>query len=230
MIKKQIWLYEQEYRGMTPKIAKEYFAWFIENIPNEMDILQQKVGDSILLDYTPESLIPLYDWYLPQRKYVKLSKRQIRKDCAGAPDYILEESLESRYAPTIGSTELGARLGIYLGEVFVRNDPDLYWDYTKKPKSDVSFNVPAICGFSPPTAKHPTYVDVVNGSTPIYSSTPRGEKEKNTFHEWYQLWTMNKAIYYDPNFCAAKYAEDFIKYEEEFMKSYQANGGIGSPK
>jgi hypothetical protein len=69
MIIKQSRLSDQEYRAMSPKEAKEYFQWFMTNIPNEIEILKRTVGNKITLDFSPESLIQLEGWFLPLRAY-----------------------------------------------------------------------------------------------------------------------------------------------------------------
>ena len=234
MFPEKIWMQEQEYRTMTPAVAKAYFAWFKENIANEMESLQagmliDPIAKKISLDYTPESLIPLYEWFLSVKKYKKLSEEQIREDYALAPDFILQEMLGKPYAPTIGSTDLAVKLGIYLGEVFVRNDSDLYWDYVKKPKNDVAYNRPVICGFRPPGMdKHPTYQDVLSGCMPTYSSSKHGEKDKNSFYERYQLWMDNKELFYSPVFSPELYKK--IWHELMFGPNKAKDKSDFSPK
>jgi hypothetical protein len=196
MFKKQIWLYEQEYRAMTPKAAKDYFTWFVGNIPDEMISLIEMVGSLINLDYSPESLGPLEEWFISERSYIELTDDQIREDNANAPDFILQEMLVKRFAPTVASYDLGAKIAIYFGEVFIRNDPDFYWDYIKRPKSDACFNKPVICGFSPPDTKYPAYANTFSWGLPLYSDSPKGTNWKSTWREIYQIWRENKEIYY----------------------------------
>jgi len=204
MFKNQIWLYEQEYRAMSPKAAKDYFAWFVDNIPNEITELQEVVGDSFILDYSPKTLIQLEEWFISKRKYVELTEEQIREDNANAPEFILQEMLVKKFAPTVESYDLGAKIAIYFGEVFIKNDSDLYWDYVKKPKNEVSFNVPVIYGFTPLDMKYQCYVNTFNWGLPLYSDSPKGTNWQNTWYEMYQLWIEDKAMYYSPDFSKEK--------------------------
>lgn len=222
MFKKQIWLHEHEYRAMTPKVAKEYFDWFKENIPNELETLRKVVKKSISLDYTPESLNLIYDWFLSVRTYIKLTKKQILEDYASAPDFILQEMLENRYVPTVQTTEIAAMIAIYFGEVFIRNDSDLYWDYVKKPKSDVCFNEPVVYGFTPPDQK-PCYVSTFNWCIPLYSNTRKGTNWDKTWYEYYLLWIENKATFYAPDFCSEKYIQKILEQNEQRAGNEKVN-------
>ena len=203
MFEKKMLMCEHEYRSMTPKVAQHYFEWFKENIPNEVYLLQlgmleDPFARKIPLDYSPESLKTLYEWYLTMRKYKKLSKKQILEDFADAPDYIIQEMLVNRYAPTVGIVDLATKLAIYSGEVFIHNDSDLYWDYVKKPKTDESYNMPVIFGFSPPEMKFQACFNTFSMCMPTYSSSAKGEKDKRTWFEWHQHWMDNKEMYYSP--------------------------------
>ena len=112
--------------------------------------------------------------------------------------------LEKRWAPTVGTADLATKLGIYVGEVFIRNDSDLYWDYVKKPKKDNSFNEPVVYGFTPPNMK-PYYLNVLRMCMPFYSNSSKGEKDKKTWYEWYQHWKESKEMYYSPDYCPEKF-------------------------
>jgi hypothetical protein len=219
MIKKETWLHDHEYRAMTPKEAKEYFEWFKENIPAEMETLRRVVPKKISLDFSPESLIPLEKWFLPARAYKKLPKKQIMEDYANAPDYILEEMLRSRYAPTWQTVTIAAMVGVYLGEVFVRNDKDLYWGYVKKPKSDVHFNMPVVYGFSPPSMKFQASVSALSWCVPTYSTSRHGEKEKKTLYEWYKQCMHGKAVRWSSDYSPEKFMQAMEDWEKEQAKS-----------
>jgi len=221
----RIWLHEQEYRSMTPKAAKEYFTWFKENIPNELDFLQKMTSSSVVLDFTPESLKVLEDWFIPMRKYVELSEKQILEDYAGAPEFILQDALQTRYAPTVGTADLGARIAIYFGEVFVRNDPDLYWDYVKKPKTDVSFNVPAIFGFSPPNMKYQDSADTFKWGMPMYSDSAKGLNWKKTWYELYQIRKNLKELYWSPDYSIEKHMQYMDEWQERDKKEGKLKEG-----
>ncbi|MCL2706551.1 MAG: hypothetical protein FWE97_00010 [Dehalococcoidia bacterium] len=189
---------------MTPKVAEEYFAWFKDNIPNELANLNDAVGKPVVLDFSPDSLISLEKWFISVRKYVKLSKKQILEDFGNAPEYILQEMMQNRYAPTVGTADLGAKIAIYFGEIFTRNDSGLYWDYVKKPKSDVCFNEPVIYGFTPPNLKYKGYVSTFNWGIPLYSNSSKGTNWKGTWYEFYRIWENLKKLYWAPDYSVEK--------------------------
>ena len=224
MFKKHIWLHEDEYRAMTPKVAKKYFEWFVENIPIVMEALQAELGDEVILDYTPKSLIPLEAWFLPKRRYVELTEKQILEDNANAPkaikDYIIQEAMESRFVPTVGTYYMAAGIGIYIREVFVKNDADLYWDYVKKPKSDVRFHEPVVNGFSPIRTdvkymKTSYFISPFDICKAFHASSPQGAKQKNSWYDAYNLAIENKEMFYHPDYFAEMLMQ---KLEEQLEK------------
>jgi len=192
---------------MTPKKADEYFMWFSTQISGEIEILDAMIRREVILDFSPESLKPLENWFIPLRKYEKKSKQEIMASYANAPSFILEEMLEKRYAPTSETVELAARIALYFGEVFVKNNTDLHWGYVKTPKTDIYFNTPVIYGFSPPNMKFQAYVNTFSWCVPVYSSSPKGEQDSNTWSKWYQHWIGEKEIFWDPEYTTQKYMQ-----------------------
>ncbi|MBO4429419.1 MAG: hypothetical protein J5832_05645 [Clostridia bacterium] len=100
-----------------------------------------------MLDFTPESLIPLWKWFgpriyreeIPQEWY----EERIAKQPVWAREFIKKEDLSRETKKILDD------IATYFGETMRRNHSDkLHWDYVKKPKSDVSFNRPVLIGFS----------------------------------------------------------------------------------
>ena len=64
---------------LTPKRAKEYFLWFKNEIPNRITMLweymKEERPESQPFDYSPESLIPLWDWYETKIKQVPQTRK-----------------------------------------------------------------------------------------------------------------------------------------------------------
>ncbi len=59
---------------LTPRRTKEYFLWYTEEIPNRIALLWEYMKlerpKSQPFDYSPESLIPLWDWYETKIKQI----------------------------------------------------------------------------------------------------------------------------------------------------------------
>lgn len=205
-----MYLTDQEYRLMTPKEANDYFKWFKDNISVEIENLKKVIGNSVKLDFTPESLIALENWFLPLIVFKKISKKSIRLDYSDAPDFILDEMLQNRYSPTKFTVEMSLRIAVYLGEVFIRNNSELFWDYVIKPKSDAYFNMPVIYGFTPPDMKFQPYCNVIGLCVPSYSKSRHGDYSKKPIYEWYNHWVNEKRIYWSPDYDPIRHKKDLL--------------------
>ena len=82
---------------LTPKRAKEYFLWFEQQISDRIALLweymKQDRPDSQPFDYSPESLLPLWEWYETKIKQVPMSKKEIEYKVSIKPKW-MEENYE----------------------------------------------------------------------------------------------------------------------------------------
>ena len=140
--------------------AQRYFKQFIQQIPERLKILReilQSTGyDSKKLDYSPESLIYLGEWFAKHIAMRKMTKEEIRlfkqkysetikkggleiplKEIVKVPKKILTEETES----------LGHDVGIYFAQVLQKNMKGLDWNVVLKPKNNVYYHQPVLEGF-----------------------------------------------------------------------------------
>ena len=57
----------ENFENMKPKQAKEYFEWFQSQIPERINILSEAIHEydkNIVLDYSEESLIKVWSWFV----------------------------------------------------------------------------------------------------------------------------------------------------------------------
>ena len=63
------------FRSLTKAQAKQYFEWYVEQISPRINQLCQYMqstnGTAFSCDYTPESLIDLWEWFEPQIRVVE---------------------------------------------------------------------------------------------------------------------------------------------------------------
>ena len=81
---------KKQFHLLNKKEAQRYFDWFINIIPERIAMLRRAciedgVGD--ILDYTPESLVPLWRWYLDDVQIEELSREKYESRLASVPDY-----------------------------------------------------------------------------------------------------------------------------------------------
>lgn len=134
---------------LTPKQAKEYFLWYTSEIPNRTALLweyiKQERPETEPFDYSPESLLPLWEWYETKIERVPMSKKEIEYQVTQYPKWIENEIRKEVIMKYTDETlSLALDISIYLGEMVLKNYPNLYWGYRTKPKNEFSANRPVI--------------------------------------------------------------------------------------
>lgn len=139
---------------MTPAQAQENFDWFLSKIPERMEYLRQRCATDLKisesdLDFSPESLKLVWRWFIDIARIVPTQPEELKRLEAGAK--IFGASFINKYQFSVASQFIMRDIGMYLGEVFVRNYPQLYWSYYTKPKNVQGVNEPLVFGFVVPT-------------------------------------------------------------------------------
>lgn len=127
---------------LTPKQAKEYFLWYKSEIPNRIALLweymKQECPEAEPFDYSPESLIPLWEWYETKIEQVPMTAKEIEYQVSKYPKWIEEEIRKETMKYTDETLSLALDISIYLGEIILKSYPNLYWGYRAKPKNEFS--------------------------------------------------------------------------------------------
>ena len=158
------------YHEMTANEAKQYFEYYISQIPNRINYLQNFLESNanklIELDFTKKSLVEFWDWY----------------------ENLLVEQKETNYTEgtplNLSYDVLGisSDFAMYFGETFVRNHSSIYWGYKKKPKSNFYLNWPSLLGFQK------NLVHCPENSISILVSRSLEKKDKNATLKLYSTW------------------------------------------
>lgn len=129
--------------------AKAHFEWFISKLDERTEYLRQFT--KINLDYSPESLVSLWAWFLKNARWEKTQDKRLREienQLIAAKSPLIKEILEdSKYQFTLVTEYMIRDIGMYFGQVFVKNYPTIYWGYEKGPKRYAFANHPALYGF-----------------------------------------------------------------------------------
>lgn len=138
--------------GLSPKQAKEYFLWYTSEIPNRIALLWEYMKQECLeaepLDYSPESLLPLWEWYEPKIEQVSMTTEEIECQVRKYPKYLESEIRRNTKKFTDETISLALDISIYLGEVAVKNHPHLRWNYRVRPKREIIVCRPVIDGLN----------------------------------------------------------------------------------
>lgn len=171
---------------LTPKQAKEYFLWYKSEIPNRIALLweymKQECPEAEPFDYSPESLIPLWEWYETKIKQVPMSKKEIEYKVSIKPKWMEENVRKITMKFTDETLSLALDISIYLGEVVVKNYPHLLWNYRTRPKREFSVYRPVIDGLNDKMMFEPSQVLFVL----MLKSTK--EQNRNRLYDLYHHW------------------------------------------
>ncbi|WP_428258661.1 hypothetical protein [Gallibacter sp. Marseille-QA0791] len=88
-----------DFDNFTAKEAKEYFEWFMGEREKRVHILSEYIkseGEEIEFDYTPESLVPLWTWFLEKIRFEKRSEEEIKEERANSPEWMHKHISEDR--------------------------------------------------------------------------------------------------------------------------------------
>ncbi len=142
----------KDFEEMKKKEAGEYFNWYVNEIYNRINYLDEYIkkdtnSNVSFLDYTPESLMSLWDWFQTKITFVEKTQEEIECEAEEFPkelQYIAYENTQKISIQTLGITTDVAN---YFAEVIRKNNPSVYWGYFTKPKNQMSVNEPVLLGF-----------------------------------------------------------------------------------
>ncbi|NPC93208.1 hypothetical protein HOO54_13440 [Bacillus sp. WMMC1349] len=141
----------KEFGNMTKKDAKQFFDWYIGEIPSRIKVLQELTDHKIKLDYSKQSLIDLFTWYLSQVTIYELSEEEIQvelDDLRQYPGFVYEDEKERLLENPVDLIKedyaLAMDIAVYYGEAIIKHYPQVQWTFFTKPKSHADLNEPIL--------------------------------------------------------------------------------------
>lgn len=147
---------EKTYSEFTKKEADRYFDWFLSNVDERADYLVKKVSEGInipieKLNFTLESLIPIWKWFLSVAEIAKTSDedlKMIEASLKGMPAPCVNHMIKSFEKKLSLFSEYVLRdIAMYVSKMFISNYPCLKWRVKYTPKRYIYVNQPIIVGF-----------------------------------------------------------------------------------
>jgi hypothetical protein len=145
------------FKEMTRTEAKIYFKWFIEQIPTRISMLQQAVNSSSRLEFRewvankmPDSLILLAEWFAHEITTRPLSNEDqelIAQNLEQIPTKYRIIYSQPEQVLTDKTYSLITDIGMYLGEVFRKQFPQLEWQLFVQGKKYADYQKPVLSGF-----------------------------------------------------------------------------------
>lgn len=171
-------------KQMNEEEAQHHLEWFVSQSEVRRRILFDVVGrlggNKNALDYTPESLIPLWKTMsslFEKRPLTAEEKTKFYKSIPAAANK-LKFSLQTQTTQTLC---IAIDIGYYVAEIYMRRYSQVHWIVFKH--KSMSFNKPALSGFYLPLVP----ADMVKGSIGKQLKTP---KDTHLF-DIYQKWVTN---------------------------------------
>lgn len=173
------------FEEFSKKQAKEYFQWHMEQIEHRISVLEQyikKESGEMVFDYSPESLIPLWDWYEGHIVVENKTQEEYQREILSYPEW-MKEYISTTKISIMETMKFGADVAIYFAEVVRKNsNGKITWGYYTRPKNADSVNRPVLIGFK-------SGMDM-NPQTIMYNCTLKSaeKREKMRLFDAYNVW------------------------------------------
>lgn len=168
---------------MTKNEAKFFFEYYISQSDERINYLKdyiQREGKNITFDYSPDSLVMLWNWYEKKITIIDKTKEEFELQCSKYPkwmqDYISKEKVSNE------TLKIALDISFYFAEVVIRNNKEIKWGIFTSPASRMSVNQPTLLGFSDGIDLNPRLI-VLN----CIRKSARNKNERNLF-DLYNTW------------------------------------------
>ncbi len=135
---------EKPYSEMSKAGALAFFEWLNQNAQvriAELDSLLKSSGENVLLDFSPESLVPLGYWLKKVLMIREKTDEEIRTLVDSVPDWLKETVKTQDKELTEQSLSIAFDLAIYFSQVLIKADDRIKWNmHTKASKLDANRN------------------------------------------------------------------------------------------
>ncbi|KEO81191.1 hypothetical protein [Tumebacillus flagellatus] len=172
------------FEEMSKKEAQKNFDWFVNEIPDrigQLDRYYKLTNGAGSLDYEPESLKNLWEWFVQHLELVKKSKEEMKEEKRHLPEQFRNIIKVEDVKLSLQTQMLVVDVAIYFGEVFAIKH-NLKWGFVTQPKQLVYLNKPVIIGFG---LKHLEPIMIVQN---LVRKTLRGESSPKLLLEIYEVW------------------------------------------
>jgi hypothetical protein len=179
------------FRAMDGKQAREYFDWFIAQVPIRVAELKKYVQSTPEYkiwetDFTPESLDLLGKWLCEHIETKQRSSEGIKNIYANSPEWFRNIQIPD-YDLSLITVSLSFDVGVYLSQVITNNVQGLRWEIVAKPKKDVNYHQPVLTN-----GEHLVLNPVGIVLTYAYGIA-QGTKGPNRLRELYEIWSKTLA-------------------------------------
>ncbi|MGO4544172.1 hypothetical protein AB4Z29_05190 [Paenibacillus sp. 2TAB23] len=176
------------FETMSKREADNFFQWFLGIQQNRIQILidqfeEGRDGRTIKkLDFTPESLNELWNWFIPRIKQVKKTIEELAEEQEHLPHWLKIDINVNEYKFCKETETTIMDIGLYFSKVFLQMFVQLQWGIVYKPRSFVDVNRPVIVGFNKNMTLNP--IRIINN----YASAEVNGTSKNNLFDLFNIW------------------------------------------
>lgn len=179
-------------RSLNKNEAQAYFEWYIGKLEERIEYLQSVSG--VTLDYSPESLIPIWGWFLKNAEIEKTPEIRMNdlRNQIKSHNHLFAQSIiaGSQHQLTMETEYMLQDIAKYFGQVFAKNYDSVRWGYYTAPKTDAFVNCPLIMGFpnqifpqKPGAPLAPDHIVHIQATKLL-----RSKAAKNDLFDIYSVW------------------------------------------
>ena len=139
----------------------------------------------VILDKSPESLIPLWEWFEYHNEWEEKAEDELRAELIGRPEWMQRHIIAETKTFTTLTLAIIMDISIYFSETLIQNNPTIYWGFKSSPKKLDGVNRPILLGFKGDINVFPfTLVKVC-------ARKSTRSKNKNQLYNLYNTWCKN---------------------------------------
>lgn len=149
-----------QFDELSKKQADIFYKWYVGQISHRIDVLKKYVHSEekeIAFDFSPESLIPLWEWFEQKIVIEKKTEEELKNEYDRYPDWMYDEISKTKIS--METLDIGMDIAIYFAEVIRKQYPEkIDWGYFTKPKNQMYVNQPVLLGFRADIPLCPTQI------------------------------------------------------------------------
>lgn len=170
--------------NLSKKQAEEYFQWYVGQSKSRIDQLHKYIQTTskttFSCEYTPESLVDLWDWFETQIYMVKKDEEEYQAELKKFPEWVHNSISRDKFS--VQTLAIITDISFYFAETFIKCNPVISWGYFTKPKNEVSVNMPVLLGFKANMKLDPRRVVY------ICAQKSSEKQDKNRLLDTYRTW------------------------------------------
>ena len=178
--------FSKSFRDMNQQELQALYNWYVSVIPKRIQVLTEAVKgtsgyESWEPDFSPDSLELLGRWFAHTIKTRNRTREEKKEIYANAPEWFKHVKVSDETLTT-QTLSLAFDIGMYVGQVFLKNNPRLRWFHELRRKDDIHYGYPVIAGFIKEICFNPTHM------LRVYARKLMDKENKSTLKDLYTIW------------------------------------------